>query len=99
MIDSFGTHQWRNPEGLLHRVGEDGVQDGPAIIHKSGYQVWYLDGQRHRLDGPAVTHSNSETMWFIEGMLLTQEQWARDPRVVEYNSRTQQGAEEWLRQM
>ena len=38
---------------------------GPAIIWKSGYKRYCINGKRHRLDGPAITYSNGEVRYFI----------------------------------
>lgn len=32
VVDESWNHEWVNAEGLLHRVDESGVQDGPACI-------------------------------------------------------------------
>ena len=43
----------------LHR------EDGPAIIHPSGSQSWYLNGELHRLDGPAFIRANGTQSWWL----------------------------------
>lgn len=98
-IDFAGNHLWLNPDGLSHRVDESGVQDGPALIWKSGTQAWCLKGEFHRLDGPAVSDLTGTQAWYLDGIPMTQEQWASDPRVIEYHSMTQLGAEEWVKQL
>lgn len=64
-IDIYGTHRWRNPSGQLHRVGEDGIQDGPVFINSDGYQFWYLNGICPRLDGPAVILTDGYQEWWV----------------------------------
>jgi hypothetical protein len=59
--DQDGNNWWCNDVGQYHRL------DGPAIIFKSGTQVWYKHGKRHRLDGPAVEYSNGNKFWYFEG--------------------------------
>lgn len=49
-------------DGQLHR------DDGPAVIHHSGYQAWHQYGEFHRMDGPAVINANGYTAWFQNGL-------------------------------
>lgn len=95
----YGIPQWENADGLIHRVDENGIQDGPARIYWNGSQVWYFNGQRHRLGGPALIGGGGLKYWYLDGVNMTQEKWAQDPRVIEYHSRTQEGAEEWLKRL
>lgn len=85
-VDKEGTHFWKNAKLQLHRVGEDGVQDGPAYIDSRGVQQWYCNGKIHRLDGPALTTEWGIQEWYLDGFRMSQEEWARNPRVVEYNA-------------
>ena len=41
--------------------------DGPAVEHKNGTKVWYVDDKRHRLDGPAFEGAGGTKSWWIEG--------------------------------
>lgn len=43
-----GQVQFYNERKELHR------EDGPAIIHPSGKEEYFRDGERHREDGPAI---------------------------------------------
>ena len=54
---------WRNPEGQIHRDGDE-----PAIIYVNGNQEWYKKGEIHR-DGdlPAIIYSNGEKAWYKNG--------------------------------
>jgi len=52
---------YRNDVGELHR------EDGPALIHGSGSEEWFLNGQRHREDGPAIIRANGRLKWFKHG--------------------------------
>lgn len=95
--DSYGNHFWRDHLGQYHRVDENGIQDGPALICEDRSQSWHFNGKRHRLDGPAyVDPRNQYCEWWLDGMCRSQEEWSRDPRVIEFHSRTQEGAESWL---
>ena len=40
-----------------------------AVIHPSGTQEWYLDGQLHREDGPAVIHPSGYQAWYLNGQV------------------------------
>lgn len=54
---------YRNTEGKYHRIY------GPAYISKHyGVEIWYKNGEFHRLDGPAITHKTSQ-LWYKEGKL------------------------------
>jgi len=54
-------------EGLLHR------EDGPAIIHPDGRQLWYLAGKLHREDGPAVVYPSGFVFWVLRNKRVTRE--------------------------
>lgn len=98
-IDKDGNHCWVNAQGKDHRVDKNGVQDGPSGIFADGYLDWHFNGLCHRLEGPARISPSWGLQWWLDGEKLTQEKWARDIRVIEVNSRTQEGAEEWLKQL
>lgn len=98
-ISNQGQHVWINSLGQLHRVDADGNQDGPARIWASGEEGWFLNGYRHRLGGIAMILTDGEERWYLDNVRKTQEEWASDPRVIELHSRTQEGAEEWLKRL
>ena len=50
---------WVTDEGLRHR------EDGPAIIHADGSEIWWVNGVKHREDGPAVVCPDGRKEWFI----------------------------------
>ena len=60
-VDVYETIRWRNSDGQLHRV------HGPAVIHHSGAQHWYMHGLKHRVDGPAIYWPNSDSIWLRSG--------------------------------
>ena len=91
-----GGHWWLNSAGMFHRVDENGVQDGPAVIWYDGTQAWFLNGKHHRLDGPAYIYLDGSQEWFLDDVPLTHQEWTQDIRVIEYHSKTQEGAESWL---
>lgn len=98
-VDPYGNHNWRNSAGHLHRVDENGIQDGPAVLWSDGFQFWYLDGKPHRLGGPAQIYLMGTQYWYLDGDHITREKWAQDPRVIAYHSQTPEGAEEWLKHL
>lgn len=107
-VGTYGAHMWKNHAGQPHRVDENGIQDGPAVISPDGMQVWRFNGKIHRLDGPAIILKNGSRAiivrrgsqgWYLGGEKVTQEQWSRDWRVIEFHSRTQEGAEQWLKKL
>ena len=61
LLDSEEVVKYKNSDGDLHR------ENGPAVIHRDGYQAWFLDGKLHREDGPAVIGSNNQEEWFLNG--------------------------------
>lgn len=83
----------------LHRADESGHQDGPAWIGVKGTQRWYINGLCHRLDGPAVIWKDGTQLWFLDGHAVTQEQWAADPRVIEFHAQTPVRSEGWLKRL
>jgi hypothetical protein len=41
--------------------------DLPAVVHPSGHQEWWLEGQRHRSKGPAVVFEDGGQEWWKYG--------------------------------
>ena len=72
--------EWRNLEGLLHRI------DGPAVEWSDGSKEWYVNGEWHRIDGPAVVRRNEYKTWWVNGQLHRVD----GPAVVRSN-----GTKEW----
>jgi hypothetical protein len=72
-IDDYGTTQWYNEQGQLHR------ENGPAIELANGTKVWYLNDKRHREDGPAIECADGTKFWYLNGERLTES---------EFNART-----------
>ena len=42
-----GVQRWFTRTGNLHRT------DGPAVVYPDGQEMWYFNGERHRIGGPA----------------------------------------------
>jgi hypothetical protein len=61
--DLFGTKEWYNSKGQLHR------EDGPAAEAINGSRLWYINGCTHREDGPAIEWCGGEKRWYINGKL------------------------------
>ena len=61
-----------------HRV------DGPAVEWSNGSKHWYVDGKRHRVDGPAIEYKSGDKSWYVDGKKLTEEQFNKHPKVLEY---------------
>lgn len=80
--------------GKLHRDG-----DKPAWTKSTGEAVHFCDDRVHRVAGPAAYGGDTPDRWFLDHAELTQQEWAQDIRVVEFHSRTQEEAEEWLKRM
>ena len=57
---------------------------GPAIIHKSGYTVYYINNKLHRLDGPAIIYSNGEKFYYINNKELNKEEFEVHPERLKY---------------
>lgn len=55
----FGETTYRNKYNEKHNML------GPAVIRDTGYQAWYVNGQRHREDGPAVTLADGSALWYL----------------------------------
>jgi hypothetical protein len=73
--------EWRNEEGLLHRLDE------PAIEYADGNKAWWVNGKRHRLDGPAIECASGTKCWFVNGKLHRE-----DGPAIEYAD----GTKQWL---
>ena len=64
-VDFEGTKWWKNEKGELHREG-----DLPAIIYKSGTQMWFLNDRLHRGFGlPAHIDASGTKRWAEGGRL------------------------------
>ena len=37
------------------------------VIGADCYQVWYVNGERHRADGPAIIYANGTRAWYVNG--------------------------------
>ena len=54
---------YRNTDGKLHRIF------GPAYISENyDVEIWYKNGQYHRIGGPAIRHKQC-FLWYEEGKL------------------------------
>ena len=54
---------YKNAEEKLHRIY------GPAYISITyKYEMWYLNGDMHRVGAPALKHKNLE-LWYLSGKL------------------------------
>jgi hypothetical protein len=62
-IDLYGNKEWRNAEGLLHRL------DGPAAEWVNRNKKWWKNGNLHRLDGPAIEYLDGYKVWYKNGVL------------------------------
>ena len=60
-----GIEIWRLPNGTYHR------EDGPAVIHPSGRQEWYINGKHHRIDGPARILEDGTQQWWVNDRNIT----------------------------
>ena len=56
----------------------------PAIIHKNGYKVYYINNNLHRLDGPARIWKNGEREYWINGDYLNEEQFEMHPERLKF---------------
>ena len=57
---------------------------GPAVIHTSGYKVYYIENKCHRLDGPAVTYSDGEEQYYINSKKLSKEDFELHPERLKF---------------
>lgn len=48
-------------DGKVHRVG------APAVLYRSGLQLWMQNDQLHREDGPAVERADGTKEWWHHG--------------------------------
>ena len=62
-VDAFGTREYYNNAGHLHRT------DGPAVVGSNGNMAWWQNGQRHRVDGPAIVYPDGSKEWHQHGHL------------------------------
>ena len=64
IVDSHGVIMYFK-EGSLHSYNDE-----PALIYKSGMNVWYRNGKKHREDGPAMYNPKNEkfTEFFLNGV-------------------------------
>jgi hypothetical protein len=63
-IDSnTGTITYKNEYGSYHR------EDGPAVIHTTGEEIWYNNGKLHRIDGPAYIWADKDEDWYKHGAI------------------------------
>jgi hypothetical protein len=46
-------------------------ENGPAIFHPNGTQLWYRHGRLHRTDGPAVICADGTCLWYINGLICS----------------------------
>jgi len=64
------TEQHWFQNDVHHRIG------GPAAIREDMYEIWLVNGKKHRTDGPAMVSVNGndrEEVWFLEDMEVTRE--------------------------
>lgn len=62
-IDIFGTKEYFNDDGDLHR------EDGPAQIWQDGTKFWYVNGVDTSInDFPAEQHPEGIMAWLQDGM-------------------------------
>lgn len=54
---------WCNDLGLFNR------SDGPAVISRTGTQIYMINGVVHRDGGPAIICSNGSAYWYQHGVL------------------------------
>jgi hypothetical protein len=80
-VNKEGTISYYNTHEQLHR------EDGPAVIHVSGLQEWWVNGERHNEDGPAVIYADGTQEWFLNGQLHRED----GPAIVRAN-----GAQAWF---
>lgn len=66
-INKYGSKAWYDDQDQYHN------DNGPAIIHSSGYKAWYVNGIRHNDNGPAAIWPNGKKHWYINGIRLTEE--------------------------
>ena len=57
---------------------------GPAIMHKNGYKVYYINNKLHRLDGAAVIYLDGCEEYWINGKSLTKEEFEIHPERLKF---------------
>ena len=57
---------------------------GAAVICKSGYKAYWIEGKLHRLDGPAIILPNGEGYYYINGKYLTKEEFEVHPERLKF---------------
>lgn len=67
----------RDDRARVHSLG-----DKPAVITVGGTKMWFHEGMRHRLLGPAIVTSSGQVSYFLDDTGLSQQEWARDIRVM-----------------
>ena len=65
--DDYGTRQWFDAKGLLHR------RNGPAIECPDGSKHWWVHGRLHRASGPAIDNASGYQRWFEQGKFVRRE--------------------------
>ena len=58
--DGIGNKRWYK-NGTYHR------DDGPAVVHATGFKSWWYEGKLHREDGPAVIWAGDSYQWWYHG--------------------------------
>lgn len=75
-VQMDGTTVWVDDQGKAHR------EDGPAIIYKSGAEIWCIHGKKHRLDGPAYITKKGNEFYFLDDSQVPEYEWLSDARVI-----------------
>ena len=66
-VDNLGDkYYYKDPiYYILHR------EDGPAVERADGDELWYQNGELHRLDGPAIISVfNGHREWYVDGVFI-----------------------------
>jgi hypothetical protein len=77
-----GTMMIRNSKGELH------CEDRPAMIHADGTKQWFINNKQHRLSGPAFEWANGKNGFYLDDKQMSEEEFLKDPRVIEFNKKT-----------
>lgn len=67
MKDILGAQTWRKSNGELHR------EDGPAVIHSDGAQIWYKNGKQHCINGPSFIGYDGHKEWYLNGTEINED--------------------------
>jgi hypothetical protein len=62
-------------------------EDGPALISRTGYRAWYINGIRHREDGPAIEGPGEYKSWYLNGRFIdvvTQKQFEQYKKLIAF---------------